>query len=150
MRHYTMLAVNLAASAAIMYFVMFVMIAGADDFYHNINTFYMALMMVAPMGSLMLLTMRSMYGNGKLNFGLHVAFVGAFAAGFAFIREQAFVGNVQFVRSMVPHHSGAVLMCRDAGIADAELEILCEQIIRSQQEEIEQMKRILLRLESVR
>ena len=58
---YPMLALNLLVSGAIMYFVMFAMIDGLPEFFHNLNMFYMALMMVAPMAILMVLMMPSMY-----------------------------------------------------------------------------------------
>ena len=48
---YRMLALNLAVSVVVMYLVMFSMIAGFRDFYNNLNTFYMALTMVAPRGT---------------------------------------------------------------------------------------------------
>jgi uncharacterized protein (DUF305 family) len=36
-------------------------------------------------------------------------------------------------------------MCQESGITDAEIKKLCEQIIKSQEEEIAQMKSILER-----
>lgn len=143
---YGKLALNLAASTAIMYLAMFAMIDGPGDFYHNLNTFYMALMMVAPMAVLMLLTMGSMYPNRKLNLAIHAGFTGLFVLAFLGIRDQAAIGDEQFVRSMIPHHSGAILMCRQASIADPELRGLCEQISAGQRGEIRQMERILARL----
>ncbi len=145
-RHYVMLDINLAISTIIMYFVMFSMIDGLSSFYHNINMFYMALTMVAPMAILMLLMMGSMYGNKRLNLLLHAGFAVLFIAAFMGIRTQAAVGDVQFVRSMIPHHSGAILMCQQAKLEDAELRQLCGEIVQAQREEIEQMKRILNRL----
>jgi uncharacterized protein (DUF305 family) len=47
---------------------------------------------------------------------------------------------------MIPHHSGAILMCEEASIDDPEIVALCGQIISSQQAEIEQMEAILKRL----
>lgn len=143
--HYLMLGANLAASAVVMYLVMFAMIDGTADFYNNINNFYMTLMMVTPMGALMLMMMGSMYPNRTLNLILHAAFAALFLLGFAAMRSQAAVGDVQFLRSMIPHHSGAVLMCRESGIRDPEILALCDGITRSQKAEIEQMKRILAR-----
>jgi len=55
--HYTMFAVNMLLSLVVMYFVMFSMIDGWGDFRNNLNMFYMALTMVAPMGIIMLATM---------------------------------------------------------------------------------------------
>jgi len=143
---YLLFAVNIGVSLVIMYFVMFSMIDGWGDFYNNINMAYMAIMMAAPMGPLMLLTMSGMYPARRLNLVLHAAFVIAFVAAFAAIRWQAGVGDDQFIRSMIPHHSGAILMCGQADITDAELAALCDDIMAGQRREIEQMQTILDRL----
>lgn len=143
--HYSMLALNLAISLVIMYVVMFAMIYSLGEFIQNINFFYMALMMWAPMGSLMLLTMGSMYGNKRLNVILHVAFGMIFLLSFAGIREQGLVGNNQFLRSMIPHHSGAILMCEKASITDPEIARLCDGIVVGQKAEIAQMKALMAR-----
>ncbi|MGE6825786.1 DUF305 domain-containing protein [Pseudomonas soli] len=52
----------------------------------------------------------------------------------------------QFIASMVPHHSGAILMCREAQLSDPELVNLCQAISDGQRAEIEQMNRIAARL----
>ena len=46
---------------------------------------------------------------------------------------------------MIPHHSGAILMCERASLKDAEIRELCRGIIAGQAAEIEQMKTILAR-----
>lgn len=143
--HYRMLGINLVLSAIIMYLVMFAMIDTVGDFYNNLNMAYMTLMMVAPMGALMLLMMGSMYANKRLNLILYAVFAGLFILGTVGTRAQAGIGNVQFLRSMIPHHSGAILMCRKAQLSDPEIIALCGQIQRSQREEIDQMNRILAR-----
>ena len=142
---YGMLALNLTISLVIMYLAMFAMIWSSGEFIQNINFFYMALVMWAPMAVVMLLTMRSMYSNGRLNLLLCGAFVLIFVASFAGIRAQAAVGNRQFLRSMIPHHSGALLMCERAKLSDPEIVSLCGRIIQSQTEEIAEMKAILAR-----
>ena len=142
---YRNLAFQTIVGGAIMYLVMFVMIDRLSSFYNNLNTLYMALMMVAPMGALMLLTMGHMYGNRRLNLILYLLFAGLFAIGFGATRLQAGIGDQQFLRSMIPHHSGAILMCREAALADQEIIDLCGRIRRSQREEIDQMNRILAR-----
>jgi uncharacterized protein (DUF305 family) len=147
--HYKMLALNLALSLVIMYIAMFAMISSWGEFVQNINFFYMALVMWAPMAAVMLLTMKSMYKNSKLNVLLYVAFAIVFILSLAGIRAQGFVGDRQFVRSMIPHHSGAILMCGKAPIKDAEIRELCfgpNGIVESQKREIQQMKAILKRL----
>ena len=51
--------------------------------------------------------------------------------------------DTAFLRSMIPHHSGAILMCQEASVSNPELVQLCGNIIKSQREEIDQMKRML-------
>jgi uncharacterized protein (DUF305 family) len=143
--HYKMLGINLLASLGIMYLVMFAMIDSVPDFYNNLNMLYMALVMLAPMAILMLVTMGSMYANRRLNLILHALFAGLFVFAFAATRVQAAIGDAQFLRSMIPHHSGAILMCRKAALADPEIVALCGRIQRSQREEIDQMRAILER-----
>ena len=143
--HYFTLGLNLLLSAVIMYLVMFAMIDGAADFHNNLNMAYMALMMVAPMAILMLLMMRSMYQDKRLNLVLYAGFTALFILAFAGTRLQTAIGDEQFLRSMIPHHSGAILMCREASITDPEIIALCGKIQRSQRQEIDEMRRMLER-----
>lgn len=144
-KNYAMLLVNVGAGLIVMYLAMFAMIAGPGDYFNNINMLYMALMMAAPMGPIMMLTMRAMYPHTGVNLLLHVAFAAVFVLSFVFIRAQTFVDDRQFLRSMIPHHSGAILMCRQANLSDEALRTLCQGIIRSQAEEIAEMKALLAR-----
>lgn len=146
-RHYGLLAANLLLSGIAMYFVMFAMIWTTADLFHNLNTLYMTLMMVTPMGVLMLLMMGSMYRSARLNLALYAAFALTFALALYAMREQSAIGDRQFLRSMIPHHSGAILMCERAAAADPEIRALCAGIVEGQQAEIDQMKRILARLD---
>ena len=144
-RNYMVLGVNLILSLAIMYLGMFAMIDRLGDYFNNLNAFYMALVMWAPMAAVMLLTMRQMYPNRKLNLALYAALALIFALSYFGIRDQSLVGDRQFLRSMIPHHSGAILMCTEAPITDPAIKQLCQGIIASQTSEIAQMKAILQR-----
>lgn len=93
-----------------------------------------------------LLGMRSMYQDTRLNMILIAVSAVLLIAFFVAIRQQVLIDDGQFLRSMIPHHAGAVLMCEKAAVADAEIRSLCEQIIKSQQDEIAQMRTILERL----
>lgn len=140
---YRKLAVALALSLVVMFPLTMAFVASWSDVYLNLSNFYMAIAMVAPMGLIMLLVMRSMFPNRRLNAGLIVGFVALFVAGIWLGRSEAFIGNGQFLRAMIPHHSRAILVCRNASITDPEIEQLCDQIIQSQQEEIDLMKRMM-------
>ncbi|HEY0628213.1 MAG TPA: DUF305 domain-containing protein [Sphingomicrobium sp.] len=144
--HYLMLGVNLLASLVIMYVAMFAMIWSWGEFIQNVNFLYMALVMWAPMAAVMLLSMRPMYPDKRLNGLLYLTFAALFIFSLFGIRGQVLVGDDQFLRSMIPHHSGALLMCREASIQDPEVKQLCDQIIASQSSEIEQMEAIRRRL----
>lgn len=141
--HYWMLAVNLGLSLLVMYVAMFAMIWSFGEFIQNVNFLYMALVMWAPMAIVMLLTMKSMYRDKRLNVILYAVFGLTLVLSFAAIRAQSLVGDRQFLRSMIPHHSGAILMCREADLRDLEIRGLCEGIVQSQRQEIAQMKRLL-------
>jgi len=143
---YRSLALQTGISAVVMYLVMFVMIDNIGSFYNNLNMLYMTLMMVAPMVVLMILAMRHMFPSKTLNTVLLVASTLAFFGAFALIRTQTTIGDQGFLRSMIPHHSGAILMCREASLRDAEVRRLCGQIIESQRREIDEMRSILQRL----
>lgn len=139
--------IELVIDFIIMFFVMYTMIATLGHLYLNINNLYMTLMMVAPMAIVMLISMRSMFPKKNLNIFVGVVAVLVFILSFIGMRTQAAVGDAQFLRSMIPHHSGAILMCEQAPITDPEVKTLCQQIITSQQQEISRMEQILRRLE---
>lgn len=145
-RPYLLFWINMALGLVVMYVVMFSMIDGVGDFRNNLNMFYMALTMWAPMGIFMLATMPGMFPRKGLNIALYAAFVAVTIGSFAATRAQALIDDRQFIDSMIPHHSGAILMCREATLKDAELIALCDDIVRAQRSEIDQMERIRARL----
>ena len=107
----------------------------------------MAVLMTAPMVIFEITLMRSMFKKNKLNILIIAVSIVVLVASFAFIREQTAVNDEQFIMSMIPHHSSAILMCEQATIQDPELKELCEAILANQQAEIEQMKEILARMQ---
>lgn len=130
----------------IMYLVMYTMVDRASSIYLNLNNVYMTGMMLAPMVLLMPLTMAMMYPNKKLNLWMYLGTTAVFIAFYTFMRLQTFIGDKEFLRSMIPHHSGAILMCSEAKITDLEIKKLCGEIIQGQQREVDQMKAILSRM----
>jgi uncharacterized protein (DUF305 family) len=139
--------INMGLALIVMYIVMFTMIDGIHDFRNNLNMFYMAVTMWAPMGIFMLATMPHMFSKGSLNVALYVLFAVLTIGSFTATRAQTLINDRQFIDSMIPHHSGAILMCREADLNDAELVDLCTEIIRAQRSEIDQMEQIRTRLD---
>ena len=142
---YKKLAIAISINTVIMFFLTFVLIDRIEHFQLNINRIYMALIMAAPMVIVMLLVMRSMFMTKSRNIILHVSFAAIFILLFFLMRTQTPVGNEQFLRSMIPHHSSAILMCEQSEITDPEIIELCEEIVQAQEEEIAQMEAILER-----
>ena len=141
--HYIRLIVMAALSFVSMYALMYAMVDAGNEIYNSLNQVYMAGLMTAPMVVSELLLMSGMYENKRLNVLLIGASVIAGIVFFTSIRQQALIADRQFLRSMIPHHSGAILMCRGAKLQDQRIKDLCKQIISSQRTEIDQMRKLL-------
>lgn len=128
----------------VMYFLMYSMVDRIDSVYLNLNNAYMAALMTAPMIIIEGFLMNKMYENKKALRTLIISSVVLLVTTFWFIREQIAITDKEFLRSMIPHHSGAILMCRRAKIEDQRIQSLCRTIIDSQQSEINQMKQFLV------
>jgi uncharacterized protein (DUF305 family) len=146
-QHYRHLLVMLLLSFAAMYVLMYAMVDGLDNVFMNLNQAYMAALMTAPMAIIELVVMRSMYPSQRLNLLIGGAGAVVLMVSWLAIRGQVGIGDTQFLRSMIPHHGGAVLMCGTAPLRDAEILQLCREIIAGQQREIAQMKAALARIE---
>lgn len=143
--HYPMFALMMVIGTIIMFLLMYEMIAKPGDFVLNLNMFYMALSMAAPMAILELALMGGMYPNKRLNLIIYTVSAVVLVGSFFAVRYQTAIGDKQFLASMIPHHSGAILMCNEASLTDPEIKTLCAGIIQSQEAEIAQMKAILAR-----
>lgn len=142
-QNYTRLGVMTVLSFISMYILMYAMVDKFADVYGSINQGYMAALMTAPMIIIEVVLMAGMYRNSNLNMGIIALSVIVLIGSFMMIRSQTAIGNDGFLRSMIPHHSGAILMCREAKITNPAIKTLCEGIIQSQQQEIDEMRRLL-------
>lgn len=145
--HYAHLAIMAGLSFVSMYVLMYAMVDVFGNVFANLNQVYMAGLMTAPMVIIELAVMGAMYANKRLNLIIIGGCVLALALFFVLIRQQALIGDSQFLRSMIPHHAGAILMCEKASIRDPEIKQLCQGIIAGQQAEIAQMKAKLAQME---
>ena len=145
--HYRKLGAMALLSYISMYILMYAMVNSLENVFNNINQFYMAGLMTAPMILIELFLMRSMYKDQRRNLIIILASLLAGLLFFFLIRQQGAVSDKQFLRSMIPHHAGAILMCEQASIHDPEIQDLCKTIISSQQQEIDQMRAKLQGLE---
>jgi uncharacterized protein (DUF305 family) len=137
------LALMSVLSFLAMYLLMYAMVDRVENVVMNLNQVFMAGMMTSPMVIIELLLMRGMYQDARLNALIGAAAIALGVVSFLFIRQQTTIGDRQFLRSMIPHHAGAILMCERASITRPDIQRLCQGIISSQQAEIIQMNGML-------
>lgn len=145
-KSYIRMLLMLLISFVIMYGVMFLNTAETNHIYLSITRTYMTLLMVAPMALMMLLMMGKMYQHQKWNRIIAFTAVVVFVVALAGLRTQTPIGDVQYMKAMIPHHSSAILTSRQADLKDPEVKKLAVDIIEAQEREIAQMKAILKRL----
>ncbi len=145
---YKILFLSLCISFVIMYGVMFLNVYSLDHIYLSYTRFYMALLMVSPMAILMLVLMRQMFPNKRMNATIACISAAIFVISLILLRAQVPVDDVQYMQAMIPHHSSAILTSENADITDPEVKNLSLAIIETQEREIAQMKDILRRLDS--
>ena len=145
---YPRLAIMLVLSFIAMYVLMYAMVNIAENALPSFNQLYMAGLMTAPMAVLEIALMGGMYPDKRLNGAILIGGVLLLGLCWVAIRQQAGIGDRQFLRSMVPHHAGAILMCNEAKLSDPEVKALCAAIVTSQQGEIDLMKAKLKSLEA--
>lgn len=144
---YGRLAIMFVLHVIAMYLLMYAMVQSGADIFPNYNQLYMAVLMASPMLLFELYFMRSMYPMKDVNMVLTFAGVMVLIGSFLLIRSQTAIGDEQLLKSMIPHHSGAIVMCREANIQDEQIKELCGNIMQSQQAEIDWM---LLKIESLK
>jgi uncharacterized protein (DUF305 family) len=144
--NYTKLAITLVISFVIMYSVMFFNVAEINHIYLSTTRFYMALLMVSPMALVMLFMMGKMYPDEKKNLLIRISGAVVFVLAFVLLRSQTPIKDVQYMKAMIPHHSSAILTSENSDISDPEVKKLAQEIIKTQEEEIAQMKSILERM----
>lgn len=142
---YGRLVLMLVASFVAMYFLMYAMVDSIREVIPNVNQGYMAAIMTGPMGLLELSLMSKMYPDKTKNLLVALASLALLGIGWWGMRSQAAIGDEQFLKSMIPHHSGALLMCRNANLESQETRDLCKEIIDTQIREIAEMRALLQR-----
>ena len=145
--HWNRLLLMGAIHFVLMFILMYAMVDRVDNAILNLNQAYMAAIMTSPMLLLEVWLMGSMYENKRALWAIVAGSLVVFLAAFTFIRQQTAIGDKEFLRSMIPHHASALLMCEQASIEDPEILDLCGEILSSQQEQIDFMKAKLEQLQ---
>lgn len=149
--NYTTFILMLCASFVAMYITMYLNTYELDHVYFSLTRFYMVCLGISAMALIMFFFMRKMYQNKQKNLGIIIGSVGLFFAALGLVRTQSpIVGDVLWMKAMIPHHSIAILISERADIKDPEVKKLAESIISAQRKEIGEMKAMIKRLENAR
>ncbi len=145
--NYTKFILMLIASFIAMYITMYLNTYIIDHVYFSLTRFYMTCLGISAMALIMLFFMWSMYTNKKKNMAIIFSSLFLFISSLFLVRAQKPIGDVLWMKAMIPHHSIAILTSGRADIKDPEVQKLAEDIIMAQEKEIEQMQKMIKRLE---
>ena len=136
-------AAMIGVSTFIMFFLMYQLVYSAEHATFSLTRLLSALIMGAVMTVVMLGFMWKMYEGRAVK--IAVVALAAFAAVglLAINRNQALIGDTDFMKSMIPNHSIAINNSRKADISDPRVRALADKIISSQVREIAEMKALI-------
>ena len=144
---YRKFALMMLTSFVIMYAVMFLNVDRLEHIFLSHTRTYMTLLMIAPMAITMLLFMWTIYKNKTLNYLITGGAVVIGLVTFWALRKQTPIGDVQWMKAMIPHHSSAIMVSQEADLEDPEVRALAKEIIEAQEREIVQMEKLIYRLQ---
>lgn len=145
---YGRFAAMIVTSTVVMFGLMYVNVYALGHVEFSQTRLWMAFVMGATMAVIMLCFMWSMYRNKTVNAAILGGSVLVFALALWLVRSQETVGDVSYMKAMIPHHSIAILTSERAHIKDPEVRKLADGIIDAQVREITQMKRLIAKLEA--
>lgn len=140
---YARFAAMIATSTLVMFVLMYLNTYAFDHVWFSQTRMWMALMMGAAMAFVMLSFMLNMYPNKKTNLRILVGSIVVFVAALWLVRSQETVGDMSYMKAMIPHHSIAVLTSERAHIRDPRVRKLADGIIETQVREIAEMKDLI-------
>lgn len=145
--NYSRFLAMIATSAVVMFGLMYLNTYQLDHVYFSETRAYMALVMGATMAIIMLGFMLAMYKDKRANYAIVAGSVVVFALSLWLVRSQQTIGDVAWMKAMIPHHSIAILTSERAHITDPRVRKLADGIIESQRREIGEMKALVADLE---
>lgn len=144
---YFRFAAMIATSTVVMFVLMYLNTYLWSHVFFSETRVYMALLMGATMAVIMLSFMLAMYSNARINAGIYVGAVSVFVLSLWLVRSQVTVGEVSYMRAMIPHHSIAIMTSERAEIEDPRVRKLADEIIAAQRREIAEMRYLIAALE---
>ena len=141
-------AAMIATSTVVMYGLMYLNTYALDHVFFSQTRMWMALYMGAVMAIVMLAFMLGMYASKAINAAIFVGAAIAFAVFLYLVRSQDTVGDVAWMKAMIPHHSIAILTSERANLSDPRVRALADAIIAAQRAEIAEMEAYIAEIEA--
>jgi hypothetical protein len=129
----------IATSTVVMYVLTYTNVFALEHIRFSEERLYMALLMGAAMAIVMLLSMRGMYRDARINAAIVVGALAVGGIAFGLSQSQVLVDDVAYMEGMIPHHSIAILTSERAAIDDVRVRELADGIIEAQRREIAEM-----------
>ena len=138
----------IGTSTVVMYGLMYLNTYALDHVFFSQTRMWMALYMGGMMVIIMLAFMLGMYSNKKANIAIFAGAAIALIIGVYLVRSQETVGDVAWMKAMIPHHSIAIMTSERANISDPRVRALADAIIEAQRTEIAEMQRYIADIEA--
>jgi len=140
---WTRFAAMIGISTFIMFFLMYQLIYSIDHALFSVNRLLASLVMGCVMSIVMLSAMWAMYSGIRTKVAILVGAALLAVILLSVNRSQALIGDISFMKSMIPHHSIAINNARKATIRDPRVRELANEIIESQVREIAEMELLI-------
>ena len=147
MMSYGRFAAMIVTSTVVMFILMYLNTYVLDHVEFSQTRMWMALVMGATMALVMLGFMWGMYKNRRANVGIVAGSIAVFALSLWLVRSQETVGDLAYMKAMIPHHSIAIMTSERSQVSDARVRKLADEIIETQRREISEMRYLIRDLE---
>ncbi len=145
---YGRFAAMIATSTVVMFGLMYLNVWSIEHVWYSETRTYMAIYMGAMMAIIMLAFMLGMYTNRAANLAIFAGAAIVLVVAVSMMRAQTFIGDVGWMKAMIPHHSIAILTSERADISDPRVRALADEIIAVQRDEIAEMERYIADIEA--
>lgn len=150
MHPYRNFVIMILVSSTVMHGLMYLNTYQWSHVWFSQTRLFMTFIMAGSMALVMLFFMRHMFKSAGKNTAIVLGSVALMILGTWLVRSQATVGDVAWMKAMIPHHSIAILTSERADISDPRARKLADEIIEAQRREIAEMESLISDLESSR
>ena len=143
MHPYRNFVLMIVVSATMMFGLMYLNTYQLSHVWFSQTRLFMTFIMAGSMALVMLFFMRHMYKDMKVNVLIVIGSFALMGLGLWLVRSQSTVGDVAWMKAMIPHHSIAILTSERAKITDPRVRELADGIIEAQRREIREMEMLI-------